>query len=77
MPPVYAAHEFGHALLGVSDEYANAAVPGRVISNDHSIMGDFYSQGVGQAEYKVRHFANIGREVVKDYPGHTARVVPA
>lgn len=76
MPPVYAAHEFGHALLGVSDEYANAAVPRRPISNDHSIMGDFYSQGTGQAEYKVRHFQNIGAEVVKDYPGYTARVVP-
>jgi hypothetical protein len=77
MPAVYAAHEFGHALLGVSDEYANSAVPARPISNDHSIMGDFYSQGTAQAEYKVRHFQNIGREVVKDYPGHTARVVPA
>jgi hypothetical protein len=77
MPAVYAAHEFGHALLGVSDEYANAAVPDRKISNDHSIMGDFYSQGEAQAEYKVRHFQNIAREVAKDYPGHSARIVPA
>jgi len=77
MPAVYAAHEFGHALLGVSDEYANAAVKDRKISNDNSIMGDFYAQGVDKAEYKVRHFQNIAKEVVKDYPGHTARVVPA
>jgi len=77
MPAVYAAHEFGHALLGVSDEYVNPAVPGRAISNDHSIMGDFYSQGTAKAEYKVRHFQNIAREVGTDYPGHTAKLVPA
>ncbi|HEX3760126.1 MAG TPA: hypothetical protein VHW23_15525 [Kofleriaceae bacterium] len=40
-------------------------------------MGDFYSQGTAQAEYKVRHFQNIAREVGTDYPGHTAKVVPA
>ncbi len=73
MPDVYAAHEFGDALLGVSDQY----VPGRVVTNDNSIMGDFYSQGVAKAEYKVRHFQNIGREVGKEYPGSKVKVVPA
>lgn len=45
--------------------------------NDHSIMGDFYAQGTAAAEYKVRHFQNIGKEVLKEYPGPSVKVVPA
>lgn len=69
--PVTIAHEFGHALLGQSDEYANPAVPGRVISNDHSIMGNYKTQGRAQAEFKVRHFQHILAAVAPQFPNHT------
>ncbi len=65
------AHEFGHALLGQSDEYANAALPGRVISNDHSIMGNYKTQGRAQAEFKVRHFQHILTAVAPQFTNHT------
>jgi hypothetical protein len=68
---VTVAHEFGHALLGQSDEYANPAVPGRVISNDHSIMGNYKTQGRAQAEFKVRHFQHILAAVAPQFPNHT------
>lgn len=76
LPAVTSAHEFGHALLGASDEYTNAAVPGRTISNDHSIMGDFYSQGTAAAEFKVRHFQNILTTVAAQYPGYACKLAP-
>ena len=69
------AHEFGHCLLHASDEYANPNVPGRVVTNDHSIMANYYTQGKAQAEFKVRHFAHLGPEVGKQYPGYTVKVV--
>lgn len=76
LPAVTAAHEFGHALLGASDEYANPAVPARTISNDHSIMGDYYAQGAAAAEFKVRHFHNILTTVAAQYPGYTCKLAP-
>ena len=72
--PVTIAHEFGHALLGQSDEYANPAVPDRVISNDHSIMGNYKTQGRAQAEFKVRHFQHILRAVAPQFPNHTCQL---
>ena len=65
------AHEFGHALLGASDEYANPAVPGRVLTNDHSIMANYYAQGKSSAEFKARHFQHIVTEVAKAFAGYT------
>jgi hypothetical protein len=65
------AHEFGHAILGASDEYANPAVPGRVLTNDHSIMANYYAQGKTQAEFKARHFQHIVTEVAKAFAGYT------
>jgi uncharacterized protein DUF4157 len=73
--PVTIAHEFGHALLGQSDEYANPAVPGRVISNDHSMMGNYKTQGRAQAEFKVRHFQHILAAVAPQFPNHTCTLV--
>lgn len=72
--PVTVAHEFGHALLGQSDEYANPAVPHRTISNDHSIMGNYKVQGRAQAEFKVRHFQHILVAVAAQFPGHTCTI---
>jgi hypothetical protein len=65
------AHELGHAILGASDEYANPAVPGRVLTNDHSIMANYYAQGKAAAEFKARHFQHIVTEVAKAFAGYT------
>ena len=74
LPAITSAHEFGHALLGASDEYANPAVPARVLTSDHSIMANFYSEGVAQAQFKPRHFQHILDEVGKAFPGHTCKL---
>jgi hypothetical protein len=68
------AHEFGHAALGASDEYANPAVPGRVLTNDHSIMANYYAQGKAAAEFKARHFQHIATEVAKAFAGYTCSI---
>ena len=73
--PVTIAHEFGHALLGQSDEYANPKLPDRFISNDHSIMGNYKTQGRAQAEFKVRHFQHILTAVAPQFPNHTCTLV--
>jgi hypothetical protein len=65
------AHEFGHAILGASDEYANPAMPDRVLTNDHSIMANYYTQGKTEAEFKARHFQHIVTEVAKAFAGYT------
>jgi len=74
--PITYAHEFGHAALGASDEYANPAVPGRVLTNDHSIMANYYQQGIPQAEFKARHFQHIVTEVAKAFAGYTCSLRP-
>ncbi len=68
------AHEFGHAMLGVSDEYANPKVAGRVLTNDHSIMANYYAQGIDKAEFKARHFQHIAKEVAKAFAGYTCKI---
>ncbi|MBN1316447.1 MAG: hypothetical protein JXA42_13310 [Anaerolineales bacterium] len=68
------AHEFGHAMLGASDEYANPKVPGRVLTNDHSIMANYYVQGKDKAEFKARHFEHILKEVAKAFAGYTCSI---
>lgn len=65
------AHEFGHAILGASDEYANPAMPDRVLTNDHSIMANYFTQGKTEAEFKARHFQHIVTEVAKAFAGYT------
>ena len=72
--PITYAHEFGHALLGASDEYANPKVPGRVLTNDHSIMANYYTQGKTQAAFKARHFQHIVTEVAKAFAGFTCKI---
>lgn len=62
--PIDRAHEMGHQL-GLKDEYVdpgvanrqNAGSPG--VSNDHSIMGNYYEQGIDPAEAKLRHGQTI------------------
>lgn len=72
--PITYAHEFGHCMLGASDEYANPAVPGRVLTNDHSIMANYYAQGIPQAEFKARHFQHIVTEVAKAFAGYNCGI---
>lgn len=54
------AHELGHQL-GLKDEYVDSAVPDRAtdtgagVHQDHSIMGNYYSEGEGAAGAQARH----------------------
>jgi hypothetical protein len=48
------AHEISHQM-GLLDEYANDSVPSRKVYDDHSIMGDYYTEGMTQATAKLRH----------------------
>ena len=62
------AHEIGHQM-GLLDEYedptvadrATAASPG--IHTDHSIMGNYYVEGMDQAEVKLRHGKHIATDI--------------
>jgi hypothetical protein len=66
--PTDRAHETGHNL-GLKDEYidvraatrATATSPG--VQTDHSIMGDYYTQGTELAEAKARHGQTIAGHV--------------
>jgi hypothetical protein len=48
------AHEISHQM-GLLDEYANDSVPDRKVYTDHSIMGDYYTEGTTEATAKLRH----------------------
>lgn len=69
------AHECAHVLLGAHDEYADAAFPARQLFADHSLMGNFYSEGRDQAELKARHFGDLVRLVSGWFPGRTVSIV--
>ena len=72
------AHELGHQL-GLKDEYVDPGVPDRADAtkpgahSDHSIMGDYYSEGEGKAEAKLRH----GQTFAGDIAGATGRTLEA
>ncbi|MFI9586940.1 hypothetical protein ACIHCQ_35110 [Streptomyces sp. NPDC052236] len=76
VPDIVLAHECGHMILGASDEYANAQLPGRVITNDHSLMGNFYTQGIAAAELKARHLKFLVTVAAGWFPGRTISIVP-
>jgi hypothetical protein len=48
------AHEISHQM-GLLDEYENVGVPNRKVYDDHSIMGDYYKEGMTEATAKARH----------------------
>lgn len=75
VPDITLAHECGHLLLGASDEYANASMPARVLHTDHSLMGNFYSEGVAGAELKIRHLQHLATQVSAMFPGRTVTIV--
>jgi hypothetical protein len=47
-------HEVSHQM-GLLDEYVDVSVPGRKTYDDHSIMGDYYQEGMTEATAKPRH----------------------
>lgn len=68
-PEVMIAHEFGHAIIGAPDEYADADDPDpRAIHTDNSLMGDFYKEGLDKAEIKARHFTFAVKLIRKYFP---------
>ena len=46
-----------------------------MITNDHSLMGDFYTQGIAAAEIKARHFQFLVTQVAAWFPGRTITIV--
>ena len=44
-----------HKGKGLLDEYADASAPSRKVYDDHSIMGDYYKEGMTEATAKPRH----------------------
>jgi hypothetical protein len=75
VPDITLAHESAHMMLGASDEYANAKIPHRVVTNDHSLMGDFYTQGIAAAEIKARHFQFLVGQVSAWFPGRAVSII--
>lgn len=75
LPDITIGHEGAHMVLGASDEYANASVPGRVLTDDHSLMGNFYTQGIAAAEIKSRHFQFLVTTAAAWFPGRTISIV--
>jgi hypothetical protein len=75
VPDIVLAHESAHMVLGASDEYANASVPGRVITHDHSLMGNFYNEGIAAAELKARNFQFLVTLAATWFPGRTISIV--
>ena len=47
-------HEVSHQM-GLLDEYSDVSVPNRKVYDDHSIMGDYYKEGMTEATAKARH----------------------
>ena len=66
--PIDRAHELGHQL-GLKDEYVDAAAPNRAaagspgVFTDHSLMGDYPSEGVGGADVRQRHGDQIAADI--------------
>lgn len=62
------AHEMGHQL-GFKDEYIDAAAPNRAnkdapgVKTDNSIMGNYYTEGIGKADVKSRHGDQLATDV--------------
>jgi len=62
------AHELGHQL-GLKDEYVDSRVPERKddkasgVHKDHSLMGNYYAEGVDKAEVKERHADTIASHI--------------
>jgi LysM repeat protein len=66
--PIDRAHELGHQL-GLKDEYVDATVPNRAtntspgVSHDHAIMGNYYTEGIGEADVRQRHGDQLAGDI--------------
>lgn len=66
--PIVRAHELGHQL-GLKDEYIDGAAENRKdasapgVHRDHSLMGNFWEEGVEKAEVKQRHAQDIADRI--------------
>jgi hypothetical protein len=66
--PIVRAHEVGHAL-GLKDEYIDRSCENRAsaeaagVFRDHSLMGNFFGEGIDLAELKPRHGEIIARRI--------------
>jgi hypothetical protein len=73
-PDYTQVHEVSHQM-GLLDEYADVTVPSRKVYDDHSIMGDYYTEGMTEATAKGRHgdrlASIIGPQVDKDLKSRT------
>jgi hypothetical protein len=69
------AHESAHILLGAHDEYADAEFPARPVFTDHSLMGNYPSEGSDQAELKPRHFGALVQLVNRWFPGRNVSII--
>lgn len=73
------AHELSHTL-GLKDEYIDASVPRRRnatapgVFDDHSLLGNYYTEGTANAEVKLRHgqqlAADISRATRRRFTAH-------
>lgn len=75
VPDVYLAHEAAHLILGANDEYA--IEPGTLVYKDNSLMGNFYLEGIKEAQIKARHFQFLLPLLKRWFPNRTIRVVPS
>jgi LysM repeat protein len=62
------AHELGHQL-GLRDEYVDASAASRSsntspgVHTDHSIMGNYYTEGIGEADVRDRHGDQLATDI--------------
>jgi hypothetical protein len=63
-PEVTHAHELSHQM-GLLDEYEDVSVKDRKVYTDHSIMGDYYTEGQQEAEAKPRHGERLAKMIAK------------
>jgi len=67
-PSLTRAHELGHQL-GMLDEYVDANAPNRAtaaspgVSNDNSLMGNYYNEGIGKAHVQQRHGDTLATDI--------------
>jgi hypothetical protein len=67
-PDMDYAHELGHQI-GLKDEYVDASATDRAtetgtgVHADNSLMGNYYSEGRGKAEVKLRHAETIAGQI--------------
>jgi LysM repeat protein len=66
--PIDRAHEMGHQI-GLLDEYVDAATTSRAtnaspgVQTDNSIMGNYYNEGIRDADVRERHGTQLATDI--------------